>query len=435
METRLHAQVKTAPVTFLAAMRRDVLQRKCGCGSSADRSGECEGCNDKKLSLQRSIGNLEGRTRNAELETRNPAVVPPIVHEVLRSSGQPLDANTRAFMEPRFGHNFGQIAVHHGLQASGDELQIGPEGDQYERQADDIAKEVMGIANPASVYATRAHRGFDFSRVRIHTDTQAADSARAVNAVAYTIGDDVVFGAGQYAPQTSQGRRLLAHELAHVVQQTTPSSPSLRMQRQQPAQQTTRVALTTTGQCRDARAIAEAIPGARAMANTAFNWFLSFGTRDRARVALLLRANFLSDADNVRDTVEDRILSISNRLSSAQTGNITFDCAPVGDPECPGRQGYVMTNERDRIHICDSFFNLSLEARRWMLVHECAHLAGAMTLPESYYAMFGPIGEDQCRDLTPSSSTTEALGNADNYARLVWCLTKPPGSETTPVPP
>ncbi|MGB9632210.1 MAG: DUF4157 domain-containing protein [Chloroflexaceae bacterium] len=89
--------------------------------------------------------------------------MPPIVHEVLRSPGQPLDAETRAFMEPRFGH--------------------------------------------------------DFSRVRVHTDARAAESARAVNALAYTVGRDVVFGAGQYAPGASAGRRLLAHELAHVVQQ------------------------------------------------------------------------------------------------------------------------------------------------------------------------------------------------------------------------
>jgi hypothetical protein len=89
--------------------------------------------------------------------------VPPIIHEVMRSSGQPLDLATRAFMEPRFGQ--------------------------------------------------------DFSRVRLHTDARAAESARVVNALAYTIGRDVVFGAGQYAPETNAGQRLMAHELTHVAQQ------------------------------------------------------------------------------------------------------------------------------------------------------------------------------------------------------------------------
>jgi hypothetical protein len=61
--------------------------------------------------------------------------------------------------------------------------------------------------------------GFDFSQVRVHTDAQAAKSARELNARAYTVGRDVVFGPGQYEPQTTAGRRLMAHELAHVVQQ------------------------------------------------------------------------------------------------------------------------------------------------------------------------------------------------------------------------
>ncbi|HEV2956329.1 MAG TPA: DUF4157 domain-containing protein [Xanthobacteraceae bacterium] len=91
-------------------------------------------------------------------------IAPPIVHEVLRSPGQPLDAATRAFMEARFGR--------------------------------------------------------DFSAVRVHTDAHAAESARSIDASAYTVGRDVVFGAGQYATSTSKGKRLLAHELTHVMQQS-----------------------------------------------------------------------------------------------------------------------------------------------------------------------------------------------------------------------
>jgi hypothetical protein len=62
--------------------------------------------------------------------------------------------------------------------------------------------------------------GYDFSQVRVHTDARAAEIVRAVNAQAFTIGRDVVFGAGEYAPETGVGRQLLAHELTHVVQQT-----------------------------------------------------------------------------------------------------------------------------------------------------------------------------------------------------------------------
>jgi hypothetical protein len=90
-------------------------------------------------------------------------VAPPIVHDVLRSPGKPLDDVTRAMFEPRFG--------------------------------------------------------WDFSHVRVHTDARAAESARAVNALAYTVGRNIVFGQGQHSPHTSAGRHLLAHELVHVVQQ------------------------------------------------------------------------------------------------------------------------------------------------------------------------------------------------------------------------
>jgi Domain of unknown function (DUF4157) len=115
------------------------LERKCACGGSS----ECGECGKKKL--QRKTA-----------EVTEPVTVPPIVHEVLNSPGQPLDRQTRAYFEPRFG--------------------------------------------------------YDFSKVRVHTDPSAAESARAVNALAYTVEHDIVFAAGQNKP-------LLAHELTHVVQQ------------------------------------------------------------------------------------------------------------------------------------------------------------------------------------------------------------------------
>ena len=332
--------------------------------------------------IQRQCTNCEEEEkvqRQAQSESAgqlNPA--PPIVHDVLGSSGRPLEASTRGFMEPRFGHN---------------------------------------------------DRGFDFSQVRIHTDARAADSARAVNALAYTVGRDIVFGEGQYQPNTRQGQHLLAHELTHVAQQS--SGPAATAQRQSVLRRTS-VTLSTEGRCANERDLAQAIPGARAMAETAMNWFISFGERDRARVALLLRANFLSDSDDVRDTVFNRVVSISRHLQAAQDGRITFVCAPSTDTECGDREGYVMDNERNRIHVCPPFFRLTPAGRQWMLVHECAHLAGAMRLPESYYATFGAMGEAECRQGSVSGNTREALENADNYARLIWCLTRPPGIVITP---
>ena len=92
----------------------------------------------------------------------------PAVGRVLDTAGQPLDAATRSFFGARFGH--------------------------------------------------------DFANVRVHADAQAAESARSVSALAYTVGSHVVFGAGQFSPGTRAGQQLLAHELAHVVQQTSRST-------------------------------------------------------------------------------------------------------------------------------------------------------------------------------------------------------------------
>lgn len=73
--------------------------------------------------------------------------------------------------------------------------------------------------------------GHDFGEVRVHADSQAAESARSVNALAYTVGRDIVFDTGQYAPETRAGLQLLAHELAHVLHQSSNASATL-LQRQ-----------------------------------------------------------------------------------------------------------------------------------------------------------------------------------------------------------
>ena len=91
-----------------------------------------------------------------------------------------------------------------------------------EEQASPVL-DVVGSGGSALDPATRsemeARLGHDFSDVRVHTDTKASESAKSVQASAYTVGNDVVFGSGAYAPGTDAGKRTLAHELTHVVQQ------------------------------------------------------------------------------------------------------------------------------------------------------------------------------------------------------------------------
>lgn len=140
------------------------------------------------------------------------------VQEVLTSPGQPLDAETRAFMEPRFGHRFSRVGVH-SAPAPDCNLTISQSHDAQETEADHVADTIMNAASTPVRH--------DFSKVKIHTDPKAEQSALAVNARAYTVGNSIVFGAGQYAPQTESGKKLVAHELTHVVQQGRSGTPRL----------------------------------------------------------------------------------------------------------------------------------------------------------------------------------------------------------------
>ena len=210
----LHTQPqnKARPDTSRASLHLGLLQRKCDCGNHTTAGGECGGCKNRRESLQRSA-------RNSESEARNPIDVPPIVHEVLRSPGQPLDAATRAFMEPRFGHDFTLMQTNTS-RISPSDLTVGAVNDPLEREADNLAESVLRIP-PTSQSALSTQRAkADFTRVRIHTDARAADSSRAVNARAYTVGQDIVFGPAGYAPNTYAGQKLLAHELVHTLQQS-----------------------------------------------------------------------------------------------------------------------------------------------------------------------------------------------------------------------
>ncbi len=134
------------------------VQRACTCG------GKCSDC----AAEQKTQGEVQRQATHANAPSPSVPLSSP-VHDVIRTSGQPLDPGIRRFMEPRFGH--------------------------------------------------------DFTGVRVHTGTPAAASAKALSARAYTLGNRIVFGAGQYVPSTASGRQLIAHELTHVLQQSTATRP------------------------------------------------------------------------------------------------------------------------------------------------------------------------------------------------------------------
>jgi hypothetical protein len=170
------------------------LQRQCSCGESSG-GGECATCREKRrLRLQTKLtinkpgdifeqeadrtaervmaasapSNVHGSPTSIQLVSRashaSVDATPPSVDRALAIPGRPLDSALRRDMEQRFG--------------------------------------------------------YDFGHVRVHTDRSAAESARAVNARAYTVGGDIVFAQGRFAPETVAGKTLLAHELTHVLQQS-----------------------------------------------------------------------------------------------------------------------------------------------------------------------------------------------------------------------
>jgi hypothetical protein len=169
-----------------------LLQRSCACGGAKSPLGdECDACKSRALQRKLVVGasddpfELEAdrvadrvlrRARNTPaggdpvpirripMQPHAAAGAPPSVERTLAGAGTPLDPGLRADMEARFA--------------------------------------------------------YDFSQVRLHAGSSAADSARDVSAEAYTVGHDIVFGAGRLAPGSDAGRRLIAHELAHVVQQS-----------------------------------------------------------------------------------------------------------------------------------------------------------------------------------------------------------------------
>jgi hypothetical protein len=127
-------------------------------------------------------------------------------------------------MEARFGHAFPNVRVHaESPPPVRTAVEVGRADAPEEREADSVAERVVSAPPAAPPTGTP-----DFSRVRIHTDARAAESARSLGALAYTVGDHVVFGAGRFAPGTPAGGRLLAHELAHVAQGG--AAPVLRRQ-------------------------------------------------------------------------------------------------------------------------------------------------------------------------------------------------------------
>ena len=286
----------------------------------ADASGRARGahlqrmCSECEEELHRQP--MEEETLQAkEVAGRTPEVMPGVASQIdsMRGGGQPLPESVRAFFEPHFGH--------------------------------------------------------DFSQVRVHRDADAAASALAVNARAYTVGRDVMFGAGQYAPEMTAGRRLLAHELTHVVQQnqSSHSPPAVQRQPAVPAYRDCTPSITGIADANEkfeaarlrAREYIGAARGALAAAPAAGTTY-----------ATALNRHFVAPAAADRASIEATYGQI---LGTLVVSNYICNSTNI----CGTEQAFWIPDD-ELVHACPSFWSSSLDTtcRAIILIHEGAHDVG-----------------------------------------------------------
>jgi hypothetical protein len=313
------------------------------------------------------------------------------VREVLTSPGQPLDSATRGFMERRFGR--------------------------------------------------------DLCDIRVHTDEDAAKSAQAVNAYAYTVGHHVVFGANQYAPATEDGRHLLAHELTHSIQQQLHAyQPDATLEiadsggpAESEAAQTSRAWRQLNQPLSVMRAPAGPSPLAAAPAVNDVITSARFGAFLRCQRAyerlagigpppppgreeptklrqlqlrILVRKIFGTDLDM------DQVTEIVGEMRGRLTPGLAVVRAPANDKECGIRAAYVV-GLNPPIHLCPAFFAGTPEDQIRTMIHEAAHLSGigSAALGESYCVIF------DCE------TSCGGFDSADSWAHFVNCASGAPVEE------
>jgi hypothetical protein len=286
----------------------------------------------------------EGTLRRTQTNNQMPAVTPNIESGInsLKGSGQPLPEATRSFFEPRFGT--------------------------------------------------------DFSHVKVHNDARAADTAKSVNAHAFTIGRDVVFGVGQYTPGTAAGRSLLAHELTHVVQQGPAvdqimhlSGPAIQLQ------STGWSACSST----EIGSLNTELKEAVDWVNRAINDLSGKDWPARTKGAL---ARYLTtDSKHVKNTILPKLQLI---LGELKQGSTNFQCQTT--QHCRAKfPGGALAYSGNPITLCPAYFDDGQLDRISTLIHEAGHNAG----------LGGNVIEWQWP--FPSLSESKRLQNTDSYTAFV----------------
>ena len=289
----------------------------------------------------------------------------------------------------------------------------------------DLENQISGLQGQGQPLPTSVRRffeprfGYDFSQVRIHTDAGAVRLARAINARAFTLGREVVLGAGQYAPQTIAGKRLLAHELSHVVQQggERRSGQGTAQRRLAPRIQRTRY----TANCRQEQqaSLGAAVRKARTDISQVSPQLTTSPLSLPVRNALWLA--FRNESEDTAQEVHDKLGVIYRGLPGA-----TIDCEQADELlyswGCGGEDwAYTWRLWRGRffgnIHVCmGAWSRRSPQQRSRIIAHESAHRFNG----SEDVAYFTPDCQETSRTARLNSSAR--LNNADSYACFVSYL-------------
>jgi uncharacterized protein DUF4157/lysine-specific metallo-endopeptidase family protein len=380
------------------------------------------------LHLQRTIGNQA-------------------VQRMLHTHNEEVNAGLTSTALPHYGHDFARIPVYPPKAVTlQTKLAINKPGDEYEQEADRLAEQVMrmpvgcschdevrrqvdherdedeiqraasgasvsrplsageirglGVGTPLATDTRRFFEprlGADLSGVRVHAGDRAGDMARRVGARAFTYRQDIVFAPGEYRPQTSEGRRLLAHELAHTLQHRRADDDSVKRYSTQDC------TLQNRSEIRPADAQARQLVR---------NAIAALGPpRSRQSAPLSQRVSRLMN-DHFGSSSEDTIRAVQGRLWSIRDKFLDNDYQYECEDDCDTENAYVYDLWTD-VHLCmNKLGGRPTDFVAGVIVHEMSHYAAGTEDHEYYF----PGGT------RTSLSTSDAVDNADCYEGFVRSL-------------
>lgn len=293
--------------------------------------------------------------------------------------------------------------------------------------------------------------GHDLGAVRIHDGPAAAAAARSVGALAFTLGHHIVFDQGQYRPSVGEGKRLLAHELTHVMQQSGAAQPALQKQGRYHEEETPAGGLSCTltemagddfdqsKSCCEQH-VMERLQSMLSASRAALE-LASSRIESGAAIDSLLRLHFGPSGPSLRSTI---LANIRTTLATATAfpERHTFRCRPLSDEwGCTGEELARAGTDTD-ITVCLGGGTITFDWKT--ILHELFHVSGVADLPvhdadatpaqeaagefETYYRP-GVESEDPRVNRYPSSAP---LRNADSYRELVGALNASDWADSQP---